>query len=115
MNYSDSRHLNNLAMREAAAIVWPLLCGMAKAKYYLLTAEFIDGKEAGRIGLVSLCVPQDKLMPRAMEIAAKLANGGRQAVRFAKKSLNNWMLVTGPIFDNSPAWQCSALRQLAEC
>src|SRR5581483_9638669 len=37
-----------------AAIIWPLLCGMAKAKYYLLTAEFIDGKEAERIGLVSL-------------------------------------------------------------
>ena len=40
-----------------AAIVWPLLCGMAKAKYYLLTCDFIDGKEAERIGLVSLCAP----------------------------------------------------------
>jgi enoyl-CoA hydratase len=33
-----------------AMIIWPLLCGMAKAKYYLLTADFIDGKEAERIG-----------------------------------------------------------------
>ena len=32
--------------------LWPLLCGMAKAKYYLLTAEFIDGKGGERIGLV---------------------------------------------------------------
>src|SRR5579875_2536464 len=45
-----------------SAIIWPLLCGMAKAKYYLLTSDFIDGKEAERIGLVSLCVPADKLM-----------------------------------------------------
>src|SRR5262249_56837801 len=45
-----------------AAIIWPLLCGMAKAKYYLMTAEFIDGKEAERIGLVSLCTPPDHLM-----------------------------------------------------
>src|SRR5438270_3897159 len=47
-----------------AAIVWPLLCGMAKAKYYLLTCDFIDGKEAERIGLVSLCVPADELMAK---------------------------------------------------
>ena len=36
-----------------AVILWPLLCGMAKAKYYLMTADFLDGKEAERIGLVS--------------------------------------------------------------
>ncbi len=88
-----------------AAIVWPLLCGMAKAKYYLLTADFIDGKEAERIGLVSLCVPQDKLMAKAMEVAAKLTNGSQQAIRFTKKSLNNWMRVAGPIFDNSLAME----------
>src|ERR1700682_1328277 len=41
-----------------AVIIWPLLCGMAKAKYYLLTADFIDGKEADRIGLGRLCVPR---------------------------------------------------------
>ena len=41
--------------RPCWSILWPLLCGMAKAKYYLLTADFIDGKEAERIGLVSLC------------------------------------------------------------
>ena len=58
-------------------IIWPLLCGMAKAKYYLMTAEFIDGKEAERIGLVSLCVPAEKLMDKAMEVAHKL--GARAA------------------------------------
>ena len=80
-------------------IVWPLLCGMAKAKYYLLTADFIDGKEAERIGLVSICVPQDQLMNKAMEVADKLAAGSQQAIRFTKKALNNWMRMAGPIFD----------------
>jgi enoyl-CoA hydratase len=88
-----------------AAIVWPLLCGMAKAKYYLMTAEFIDGKEAERIGLVSLCAPQDKLMAKAMEVADKLAAGSQQAIRFTKKALNNWMRVAGPIFDHSLAME----------
>src|SRR3990172_3351792 len=63
-----------------AAIVWPLLCGMAKAKYYLLTSDFIDGKEAERIGLVSLCVPADQLMPKAFEVADKLALGAQNAI-----------------------------------
>jgi enoyl-CoA hydratase len=86
-----------------AAIVWPLLCGMAKAKYYLLTCDFIDGKEAERIGLVSLCVPAAELMPKAFEVADKLALGAQNAIRLTKRSLNNWLRMAGPIFDNSMA------------
>ena len=86
-----------------AAIIWPLLCGLAKAKYYLLTADFIDGKEAERIGLVSLCVPPEQLMPKAMEVATKLATGSQLAVRWTKRALNNWIRQAGPIFDHSLA------------
>jgi enoyl-CoA hydratase len=86
-----------------AAIIWPLLCGMAKAKYYLLTADFIDGKEAERIGLVSMCVPQDDVVPKALEVATRLATGPQLAIRWTKRALNNWIRQAGPIFDNSLA------------
>jgi len=86
-----------------AAIVWPLLCGMAKAKYYLLTSDFLDGKEAERIGLVSLCVPLDQVLPRAWEVAEKLAAGSQHSIRWTKRSLNNWLRQAGPIFDQSLA------------
>jgi enoyl-CoA hydratase len=86
-----------------AAILWPLLTSLAKAKYYLLTCDFIDGKEAERIGLVSLCVPADQLMPKAFEVADKLALGAQNAIRLTKRSLNNWLRQAGPIFDNSMA------------
>ena len=86
-----------------AAIIWPLLCGMAKAKYYLLTSDFIDGKEAERIGLVSLAVPADQLLPKAFEVADKLALGSQPAILWTKRSLNNWLRMAGPIFDNSMA------------
>jgi enoyl-CoA hydratase len=86
-----------------AAIIWPLLCGMAKAKYYLLTADFLDGKEAERIGLVSLCVPRDEVVPKAMEVATKLATGPQLAVRWTKRALNHWIRQAGPIFDHSLA------------
>src|SRR5213592_4843044 len=54
---TDGHTRLGVAAGDHAAIVWPLLCGMAKAKYYLLTADFLDGREAERIGLVSLCAP----------------------------------------------------------
>jgi enoyl-CoA hydratase/carnithine racemase len=91
-----------------AAIIWPILCGMAKAKYYLLTADFIDGKEAERIGLVSLCAPPDKLMDKAWEVANKLAAGSQHAIRWTKRSLNNWLRMAGPTFDNSLALEMLA-------
>lgn len=94
-----------VAAGDHAAIIWPLLCGMAKAKYYLMTAEFIDGKEAERIGLVSLCTPAEQTLPKAMEIADKLAAGSQMAIRFTKKSLNGWMKIASPIFDNSLAME----------
>jgi enoyl-CoA hydratase len=86
-----------------AMIIWPLLCGMAKAKYYLLTADFIDGKEAERIGLVSMCVPAEEVVPRALTVADRLALGSQLALRWTKRALNNWLRVAGPIFDNSLA------------
>jgi enoyl-CoA hydratase len=86
-----------------AAIVWPLLCGMAKAKYYLMTADFVDGKEAERIGLVTFCAPRANVLVKSLTIAANLARGSQTAIRATKKSLNNWMRMAGPIFDNSLA------------
>jgi enoyl-CoA hydratase len=86
-----------------AAIVWPLLCGLAKAKYHLLLCEPIDGVEAERIGLVSLCVPEEELEDRALLIAQRLAEGSQPAIRHTKLALNNWLRVAGPAFDASLA------------
>jgi len=86
-----------------AAIIWPLLCGMAKARYYLLTSDFLDGKEAERIGLVSLCAPADQVLAKATEIADKLAAGSQTSIRWTKRALNNWLRQAGPIFDQSLA------------
>ena len=92
-----------VAAGDHAVILWPLLCGMAKAKYYLMTADFIDGKEAERIGLVSFSAAPEDVLPRALKTAHKLAIGSQQAIRFTKKSLNQWMRLAGPAFDNSLA------------
>jgi enoyl-CoA hydratase/carnithine racemase len=92
-----------VAAGDHAAIVWPLLCGMAKAKYHLLLCEPVDGVEAERLGLVSLCVPEEELEDRALEIASRLAAGAQPALRHTKLALNNWLRTAGPIFDASLA------------
>ncbi len=94
-----------VAAGDAACIIWPLLCGMAKAKYYLLTCRPIDGAEAERIGLVSLCVDDEALQDTAMEIAGELANGAQSAIRWTKYALNNWLRTAGPTFDASTAYE----------
>jgi enoyl-CoA hydratase len=86
-----------------AAMVWPPLCGMAKAKYYLLTCDRISGEEAERIGLVSLSVDDEKLLDTARETARKLANGAQEAIQLTKFSLNNWYRQQGPLFEASLA------------
>jgi enoyl-CoA hydratase len=86
-----------------AVIVWPLLCGLAKAKYHLLLNEPLDGAEAERIGLVSLCVPDDELEDRALAIAQRLAESAQPAIRHTKLALNNWLRTAGPAFDASLA------------
>ncbi len=100
---ADGHVRMGVAAGDHAAIIWPLLCGLAKAKYYLMTSDFLSGREAERIGLVSLCVPDDQLLEKAMAIATDLANGPRQAIRFTKRALNQWPLQAGPIFDHSLA------------
>jgi len=103
VRFTDGHTKLGVVAGDHAAIVWPLLCGMAKAKYYLLTSDFIDGREAERIGLVSLCVPRDQLLPKAFDVAERLAQGSQQAIRWTKRSLNNWLRLAGPIFDQSIA------------
>ncbi|MBV8444488.1 MAG: enoyl-CoA hydratase/isomerase family protein [Candidatus Dormibacteraeota bacterium] len=92
-----------VAAGDHAAIVWPLLCGMAKAKYHLLTCEPVSGEEAERIGLVSLCVDDDRVQDTALEVARKLAAGSQTAIRWTKHTLNNWLRLAGPSFDASLA------------
>jgi len=101
--FTDGHMRLGVAAGDHAAIIWPLLCGLAKAKYYLLTSDFIDGAEAERIGLVSKAVPADEVLPTALAIAEKLATGPQHAVRFTKRSLNHWIRQALPAFEHSLA------------
>lgn len=100
---TDAHTRIGVASGDHALLLWPLFCGIPKAKLYLLTADLIDGKEAERIGLVSRCVPSDKLMETALGYADRLALYPQRALRWTKRSLNHWLRQAAPIFDLSVA------------
>lgn len=75
-----------------SSLIWPLLVGMAKAKYYQLTSARMTGIEAERIGLVSLVEPREKVLERALAIADDLALGSQRAIQWTKRSLNSGWL-----------------------
>jgi enoyl-CoA hydratase len=94
-----------VAAGDHAAIAWPLLCGMAKAKYHLLTCEPLTGEEAERIGLVSLVVDDAEVLDRATAVATSLAQGAQSAIRWTKHTLNHHYRAAFPAFDASLAYE----------
>jgi enoyl-CoA hydratase len=100
---SDGHARLGVAAGDHAALLWPVLCGMAKAKYYLLTADFVDGPEAERIGLVTKCVPDDQVLAEATAVAEHLARGSAPAIQWTKRVMNQWLRQALPVFGESVA------------
>ena len=101
----DGHTTLGVAAGDHAVVIWPLLVGMAKAKYHLLTNEPIDGVEAERLGLVAKVVADDELLPEARAIAEKLAAGSLDALSWTKHTLNHWLRAAYPAFDASLAYE----------
>lgn len=90
-----------VAAGDHACVIWPLLCGMARAKYYLLLCETVSGDEAERIGLVSRVVEPEQLNEEALAISRRLAAGSASALAGTKRSLNHWLQAAWPAFEAS--------------
>jgi enoyl-CoA hydratase len=99
-----------VAAGDHAVIIWPLLCGLAKARYYLLMNKPLSGAEAERIGLIAMAVPDARVIDDAFEVARTLAAGSSTAVRWTKHALNNWLRLAGPSFDTSLALEFLGFR-----
>ena len=108
--FLDGHTRLGVAAGDHAVIIWPLLCGLAKARYYLLTHKSLSGLEAERIGLVALCVPDGRVIESAFEVARTLAAGSATAVSWTKHALNNWLRLAGPSFDASLALEFLGFR-----
>jgi enoyl-CoA hydratase len=77
-----------LVAGDGAAVSWPHLTSLLKAKQYRLTGDFIPPAEAVAIGLANFVVPADEVVGRATEFAHRLAALPPQAVQDTKQILN---------------------------
>ncbi len=94
-----------IAAGDHAAMVWPLLCGMAKAKYLLFTCEKITGQQADDLGLVSMSVEAEELLDKAREVAKNLSFGAQESIAFTKHSMNMWFRQNAGIFETSLGYE----------
>jgi enoyl-CoA hydratase len=94
-----------LVAGDHAVLIWPLLCSLAKAKLYALTGRRINGREAERIGLVSMAVPPAEVLDTALEIADELAERSPLALQLTKRSFNHWIRDAMPAFESSLAYE----------
>lgn len=107
----DGHSLIGVPAGDHATVMWPLLVGLGKTKYYLLTGEVLDGKEAEKIGLMNEALPADKVLTRAKELAARIAAGPQLATQATKRALNQWLrLGAHTSFDYSLALEILAFH-----
>ena len=84
----DTHARVGLVAGDGGALIWPMLIGMNRAKWYLMTGELLSAQECLEIGLVNWVVPKAEVREVARAKTTQLARGAPLAVRFTKAALN---------------------------
>jgi enoyl-CoA hydratase len=108
---SDGHLMGALTAGDGGALIWPLAVGLTRAKRYLLTGDWITAEEAERIGLVTEVVETGDALPRAIEVATRLAGAPQVPLRFTKRALNLWLWQGLPIFEQSLALEAISIAR----
>ena len=82
--FQDSHLYCDTVPVDGAHVIYPLVMGINRARYFLLTSEIINAKQAQDMGMINEILPKDKLMARAWELAEMLAKKPPLATRFAR-------------------------------
>src|SRR6202171_755229 len=86
--FQDAPHFpNGVVPGDGVHVVWPLVLGANRGRYFLLTGQKLSAAEALTLGVVSEVVARDKLLPRAWELAEQIAKRPRLASRYARVAL----------------------------
>lgn len=89
--FADTHVKMGIGAGDGGQVIWPLLMGPNRAKYYLMTGDMVKADEAEQLGLVNFVVEPDDLLPKALGIAERLAKGPSMAIAASKVPLNRWI------------------------
>ena len=89
--FADTHVKIGVVAGDGGAVIWPLLIGPHRAKEFLMRGNFINGAEAGRIGMVNYAVPPEEVAAKAQALAQELADGPTWAIRWSKLAVNKWL------------------------
>ncbi len=85
-------HVNmGIGAGDGGGVIWPMLVGPSRAKYYLMTGEHVRAEQAKELGLVQDVVEDDELMNTALALAKRLSNGPLAAISASKVPVNKWI------------------------
>ena len=102
--FRDAGHFNNgVVPGDGAHVVWPLLLGYNRARYFMLTGQELSAQEALRLGVISEILPGNRLNARAWEIAREMARRTDLTLRYTREVL------VGPIRDLMQRYLASGL------
>jgi enoyl-CoA hydratase/carnithine racemase len=83
--FQDFPHFGNgVAPGDGIQVLWMLLLGVNRGRYFLLTQQKLTAQEALDFGAVNEVLPPDKLLPRARELATQMAAKPSLALRYAR-------------------------------
>ncbi|MEP2374414.1 enoyl-CoA hydratase/isomerase family protein [Ilumatobacter sp.] len=89
-SFEDGPHFPaGLVPGDSMQVIWPLLLGPNRGRYFLLTGQVIGANEALDMGVVGEVLPPDELLPRARELAAMLAARDKHLLRFTRHVLTH--------------------------
>lgn len=90
--FQDSGHfMSGLVPGDGVHIVYPLLLGVNRGRYFLLTGQSIGAEEALRLGLVSEVLPPGELLPRAWALAEQLAAQSDLVLRYTRVATTQYL------------------------
>ena len=109
--FADTHVKMGIGAGDGGQVIWPLLIGVNRAKYFLMTGERIKAEEAQSLGLVNFVVDEEDVVAKASEIADRLASGPGLAISASKVPINKYIkMVSNLVLPLSLALEEATMR-----
>ena len=95
--FADTHVKMGIGAGDGGQVIWPLLMGVNRAKYFLMTGDRLTAAEAERMNLVNFVVPDGTVVDEALALASRLAAGPGVAISASKMAINNFMRTVSSI------------------